>query len=103
VINLKSKVPTSFEVSLQQWFRDVAFQARCSKVVCVVIPESSDVTLQVLFGKFYPSIKNFVEEGLVYLKNVVDLTVEDLDNQISEVVNVQHLFDLTSYSTVEGS
>ncbi|AXN57765.1 hypothetical protein [Acinetobacter phage ABPH49] len=35
---------------------------------------------------------------MIYLKNVVDISVEDLDNQIVEVQNVQHLHDLKVHS-----
>ncbi|URC22681.1 hypothetical protein KASHIRA_01070 [Serratia phage vB_SmaM-Kashira] len=98
MLNLKSKSPTALEVSLQQWFRDAAYLARCANTVCVVIPEGTETTLQALFGKFYPSVQKFVKDGMIYLKNVVDISVEDLDNQIVEVQNVQHLHDLKVHS-----
>lgn len=98
MISLKRKQPSDLEVSLQQWFRDAAYLARCSATVCVVIPEGTEVTLQELFGKFYPSVKNFINDGMIYLKNVVDIGVEDLDNKIVEVQNVQHLHDLKVHS-----
>lgn len=95
------KQPTKFEVTLQQWFRDASHGAKCGNTVCVVVPEGTSVGLEELFGKFYPAVKLFVEAGKIYLKNVVDICVEDLDNQISEVENVKHLHDLKTYTTVE--
>lgn len=95
------KQPTKFEVSLQQWFRDTAHGAKCGNTVCVVIPEGSVIGLVELFGKFYPAINHLVESGKIYIKNVVDISVEDLDNQISEVDNVQHLHDLKTFTMVE--
>lgn len=98
MLNIKNKQPSKLEVTLQQWFRDVAHHARLSNVVCVVIPEGCSPSLEILMGKFYPSVKSYVECGYIYIKNIVDLSVEDLDNQIVEVQNVQHLHDLKVYS-----